>query len=206
MSLDPSLQHAMDSIAVPGLQLGHRLIAPGDETVLLLEEATAIASALPEIRRASGAARIVARELMARLGCPPAAIRKDASGMPIWPEGLVGSLAHDDRVAVAAVGRSRDFATLGVDVEPACPLPADMLDLVVSERERVQLAADPLRGRLLFVAKEAVYKAVYPLDRVFLEFGDIEVDLAAGKAVTRTGRVIALRSCVASHIVAVAFA
>ncbi len=205
MSLDPSLQHAMDSIAVPGLLLGHRLIAPGDENALLREEAASIASELPEVRRASGAARIVARELMTRLGAVSSAIPRGPSGMPIWPAGLVGSLAHDERIAVAAVGRSQDFAALGVDVEPAAPLPSDMLDLVASAREQSQLAADPLRGRILFATKEAVYKAVYPLDRDFLEFADIEVDLAAGEAAIRTGRTLSLLSCVASYIVAVAF-
>ncbi len=49
-----------------------------------------------------------------------------------------------------------------------------------------------------------MYKAVYPLDRVFLEFRDIEVDLANRKATTRTGRAVALRTCVSSHVVVVA--
>jgi 4'-phosphopantetheinyl transferase EntD len=65
---------------------------------------------------------------------------------------------------------------------------------------------DPLRGKLLFAAKEAVYKAVHPLDRVFLEFHDIEVDLAGRKAVTRTGRVVALRYCISSRVVVLALA
>jgi len=39
---------------------------------------------------------------------------------------------------------------------------------------------------------------------VFLEFGDIEVDLAAGTATTRPGRTLTLRSCISSHIVALA--
>ena len=34
----------------------------------------------------------------------------------------------------------------------------------------------------------------------------IEVDLSAGKAVTRTGRTLSLRHCVSSHIVALALA
>jgi 4'-phosphopantetheinyl transferase EntD len=206
MSVDPSLQRAMESITVPGLLLGHRLIAVGDENALLPEEAALIASALPDVRRASGAARIVARELMARLGAASTAIPREPSGMPIWPAGLIGSLAHDDRVAVAAVGGSQDFANIGVDVEPAAPLPAEMLDLVASPRERSQLAEDPLRGRILFTVKEAVYKAVYPQDRIFLEFADIEIGCAARKAVIRTGRSLSFRYCSASHIVAVAFA
>ncbi len=59
-------------------------------------------------------------------------------------------------------------------------------------------------GKLLFAAKEAVYKALYPLDRVFLEFRDIEVDLVSRTAATRTGHTLALRTCVSSHVVVVA--
>ena len=120
------------------------------------------------------------------------------------PPGVVGSLAHDDEIAVAAVGLRRDFASIGIDVEPAGALPADMLALVVTPRERRMIDDDPVKARLLFAAKEAVYKAIYPLDGVFLEFGDIEVDLAAAIATTRMGRSLTLRSCVSSHIVAVA--
>jgi 4'-phosphopantetheinyl transferase EntD len=203
---DPSLQQALERLASARILIGHRLISPGDEDALTPEEAASIASALPEVRRASGAARIVARQLMARLGLPSPAIPKHASGMPIWPEGLVGSLAHDESVAVAAVARSQDFRAVGIDVEPALPLPPDMRDLVMSPREQKASKSDPLAGRVLFSAKEAVYKAVYPLERVFLEFSDIEVDLNAGEAATRTGRTLSVRHCVASHIVALALA
>jgi 4'-phosphopantetheinyl transferase EntD len=70
--------------------------------------------------------------------------------------------------------------------------------------ELQKITDDPLRGKLLFTAKEAVYKACYPLDRVFLEFHDIEVDLAGHQAVTKTGRVVALRYGVSSHVLALA--
>jgi len=201
---DPGLQRALDGLAPRGLLIGHRLITPGDENALTADEAASISS-LPERRRASGAARIVARQLMAQLGVA-AAVPKHPSGMPIWPASLVGSLAHDARVAVAAVARAHDFHTIGIDVEPALPLPADMHDLVLTIHEREKLGGDPLAARIVFAAKEAVYKAAYPLDRVFLEFGDIEVDLNVGKAVTRTGRTLSHRHCVATHIVALAFA
>ena len=131
---------------------------------------------------------------------------KGASGEPIWPAGIAGSLAHDDTVAVAAVGRRRDVGSVGIDVEPAVLLPPDMLELIATPQELHKIADDPLRGKLLFAAKEAVYKAVYPLDRVFLEFRDIEVDLAGRKAVTRAGRVVALRYCISSRVVVLALA
>lgn len=203
-AVDPTLQRDIANLAPPGLLIGHRLISRGDEHALLKDEAASIASRVANVRRASGAARIVARELLARLGHGGASLPRGASGAPIWPAGITGSLAHDDEVAVAAVGRQVDFSSVGVDVEPAVPLASEMLALVAAPRELRRLTDDPLAGKLLFAAKEAVYKAVYPLDRIFLEFHHIEVDLAARRAVTRTGRVLALRICISSHVLALA--
>lgn len=203
-AVDPALQRDMNALAVPGLLLGHRLIAPGDEQALLDEEAASIASPVVAVRRASGAARIVARALLAQLGYPRVPLPREASGAPIWPAGITGSLAHDDEVAVAAVGTHRDLHAVGIDVEPAVALPPDMLALIATPQEQRRIADDPLRGKLLFAAKEAVYKALYPLDRVFLEFRDIEVDLAGRKAITRTGRALTLRYCASSRVVVVA--
>ena len=99
-----------------------------------------------------------------------------------------------------------DVGALGIDVEPAEYLPSELLDLVATPQERLKLGDDPYRGRLLFVAKEAVYKAVYPLDQTFLEHHDVEINLAERKAVVRNGRVVELRiSTSAHHLVALAF-
>jgi len=75
---------------------------------------------------------------------------------------------------------------------------------VASPEELPRLADEPLQGRLLFAAKEAVYKACYPLDRAFLEFHDIEVDLADHKAVTKTGHAATLRYGISSHVLVLA--
>jgi 4'-phosphopantetheinyl transferase EntD len=194
----------MVSLAVPGVMIGHRLISNGDELALFPEEGRCFARHVVGARRASGAARIVARQLLAQLGHIDPPLVKSASGAVIWPDGVVGSLAHDTRVAIAAVAKRSDVAALGIDIEPREPLPFD-LDLIATPRERQRLHGAPWTGRLLFVAKEAVYKAVHPVDSVFLEHHDVEVDFESHKAVIRGGRIVELRFCVASHLVAIAF-
>jgi 4'-phosphopantetheinyl transferase EntD len=191
--------------SVPGIMMAYRVIASGDEHALLPEEAPAFAASVVKVRRASGAARLAARELLARLGHPQCPVPKGPAGAPVWPPGLVGSLSHDDEIALAAVARSRDFRAVGIDVEPAAPLPADLLDIVATARERPGLAADPLRGRLLFAAKEAVYKAVFPLDGEFLEHHEVEIDVAGETARVRNGREVELRLSTSSRLIALAF-
>jgi len=202
---DPVLQRALEALAPAGLLIGHRMIAPGDENALRAVEAASLTSNVLAARRASGAARIAARALLARIGFPDADVPKGAGGEPLWPDGVVGSLAHDTEVAVAAVGLQRNFASIGVDVEPALALPADMLELIAKPDELRRIDRDLLKGRLLFAAKEAVYKAAYRLDQAFLEFTDIDVDLALATAATRTGHTLSLRTCVSIRIVALAF-
>ncbi len=205
MATSPMLQRAIDAMSVPGISIDHRLIADGDELALLPDEFGAFAASVIKVQRASGAARIVARKLLLEFGQPHQAIPKSTAGMPVWPHGIVGSLAHDAKVAVAAMAMQRDFLSVGVDVEPAEPLDPDLLHLVATTNERRHIQDDPCRGRVLFSVKEAVYKAVYPLDRVFLDHHDVEVNLPAGVAAVRNGRSVSFRYRVASHIVAVAF-
>jgi 4'-phosphopantetheinyl transferase EntD len=199
------LARAIEAMSVPGILVDHRLIAVGDELALLPAEVAAFAGSVLKVRRASGAARIVARMLLSRFGREPYAIPKSTAGMPVWPNGIVGSLAHDTKVAIAAMAAQPEFQSVGIDIEPAEPLAPDLLGIVATAKERDRIEDDPFRGRLLFSIKEAIYKAVYPLDRTFLDHHDVEVSLADGTAVVRNGRVVRFRHCAATHIVALAF-
>jgi 4'-phosphopantetheinyl transferase EntD len=200
------LQVSPLELSVPGILAGSRIIMQGDEHALLPSEAEPLAGSIAKVRRASGAARMVARELMKQLGFPEQPIAKSASGAPRWPEGIVGSLAHDARLAVAALASSADFMSVGIDVEPAEVLDPELVDIVAGPVERTKMHDDPFGGRLLFAAKEAVYKAVYPLDNIFLEHHDVEIDLANRSAVVAcTNRIVPLRFSISDHIVALAW-
>jgi 4'-phosphopantetheinyl transferase EntD len=180
-------------LAEPGILVESRLIAPGDESALLPEELTTFSKSIERVRRASGAVRLAARALLAQLGHPECAIPKDKSGAPIWPRDVVGSLAHDSRVAVAAVARRSAFPSIGIDVEIGQPLDEELIPMVLTRRERETLGEDPMLARLVFAIKEAVYKTTYPLDRCFLEHPDVEVDLITRIAVTRNDMSVCFR-------------
>jgi 4'-phosphopantetheinyl transferase EntD len=196
---------ALEAIATPGVLIAHRIIAEGDELALLPKEQSAFENSVIKVQRASGAARIVARDLMRRMGIPQQPVPKAAGGMPQWPEGIVGSMAHDSTVAVAALARRAEFLSVGIDIEPAEPLEAGLLDIVASPRERAEMPNAAAQGRLLFAIKEAVYKAVYPLDLTFLEHHDVEVNLPARTAAVRNGRSVPFHYGISSHIAVLAF-
>ncbi|BCG79326.1 4'-phosphopantetheinyl transferase [Mesorhizobium sp. 113-3-3] len=195
----------MAAIAPASVRTGCRAIRDADEAHLLPEEARSISARQPAMRRASGAARWIAHRLLADIGVKDVAIPRAPSGAPLWPDRTIGSLAHDDDMAVAAVAPVGSIVSLGIDVEPAQPLPDDIFAIVATGADRTGAADQRLAGRILFAAKEAVYKAAYPLDREVLGYEDIAVDLDAGRATTKTGRKVSLAYCVAPRVVVLAF-
>ena len=199
------LSQALQTLAPSGFLIGCREIAFGDESALLDAEMRSMASRSIVARRASGAARIVARQLLTQLALPAAAVLRNVSGAPVWPQGVIGSLAHDDQIAVAIIGKTGGFSRVGIDIEPVEPLAQDAVDVVMTASEQRNIS-DAIERKLLFCAKEAVYKASHPADGEFLEYHDIEVDLPGRQAFARTGGVFELRTCMSSHLVALALA
>lgn len=205
MSDAAALTAALAGTLPAGFAVGFRPIGPDDEAALRPDEARAVTSTVPAARRASGAARALARDLLAGMGVAPAAILRSALGAPLWPAGIVGSLAHDAAITAAVVARDADAAGVGIDVEPAEPLERDVADLVVTAGDLLGAADDRLAGRAAFVAKEAVYKAVHPLCGEILDWPDIRLDLPAGRAWTATGHEARLVVVRAPRLVAVAW-
>jgi 4'-phosphopantetheinyl transferase EntD len=195
----------VERLQAPPLLLGRSAIRDGDEDALKPDEAAAFQSALVKVRRQSGAARIIARSLLELIGEAPSSIPKSSAGAPLWPVGIVGSLAHDETMAVAVIARRRDVAAVGVDVEPHEPLAPDLVAVVATATERRLYDQSLLSSRRLFAAKEAVFKATFPIDGVFLDFHDIEVDFAAGVARVNSGRRVHVTMRDAEHLIALAY-
>ncbi|MGY1639170.1 4'-phosphopantetheinyl transferase [Geodermatophilus sp. SYSU D00742] len=125
--------------------------------------------------------RALARAALGRLGVPPSAVPRGPGGAPVWPAGVLGSLTHCTGYRAAAVARAGTVPVLGVDAEPARPLPAGVLSVVARPEECAPLrrlaAVHPgtCWDRLLFCVKEAVFKAWFPLTRAWLDFADVRV-------------------------------
>ncbi|MFF4250195.1 4'-phosphopantetheinyl transferase [Streptomyces sp. NPDC001663] len=153
------------------------------------EEAAVVAQAVEKRRREFALVRACARRAMDKLGVPPQPLLPGERGAPSWPAGLAGSMTHCDGYCAAALVRAADLASLGIDAEPHLPLPEGVLDAVSLPAEAVRLsrlAADHPAvawDRLLFSAKESVYKAWFPLTGLWLDFteADIELSVAPGE-------------------------
>jgi 4'-phosphopantetheinyl transferase EntD len=205
---DDPLFDAMSAMATrvhSELLVGCRRITPEDERALTINEAAPLSRAIPEVRCATGAGRIVARELLRSLNAPiPEDIVRLASGAPAWPQGYTGSISHDAQFAVAAVVRKEKLPAVGIDIEPPLPLPAQLLEMVATPAEQLQLDGNLLLARLLFSVKEAVYKATNPCDGIYLDHHDIEVCLATQTARTSTGLDLVFEAILAPRIVVIA--
>ncbi|MEV8019774.1 4'-phosphopantetheinyl transferase superfamily protein [Streptomyces sp. NPDC086554] len=152
---------------------------------LFPEEADAVAKAVEKRRREFATVRQCARAALAELGVPPVPILPGPKGAPGWPDGIVGSMTHCAGYRAAVVARAAQVTSVGIDAEPAAPLAdPDVLRLVTDETERAALAGLGVRhpdvpwDRLVFSAKESVYKTWFPLTGRWLGFEDARVELA----------------------------
>jgi 4'-phosphopantetheinyl transferase EntD len=155
---------------------------------LFPEEEAALARSVATRRREFATARLCARRALAALGRAPAPVPPGRRGAPQWPPGVVGSITHCTGFRAAAVAHATDMVTIGIDAEPDDALPDGVLDAISTAEERAWLreVAGTTPGacwdRLLFSAKESVYKAWFPLAGRQLGFEDavVTVDPVGG--------------------------
>jgi enterobactin synthetase component D / holo-[acyl-carrier protein] synthase len=154
------------------------------ESTMFPEEAERVSKAVDKRRREFATVRHCARQAFAELGIPPVALLNGERGAPQWPDGVVGSMTHCAGYRAAVVARASVIHTVGIDAEPHGPLPEGVLGMVSRDEEKVMLAsltaADPSVhwDRMLFCAKEAVYKAWYPLTQKWLGFEEASIALS----------------------------
>jgi 4'-phosphopantetheinyl transferase EntD len=145
---------------------------------LFAEERAALGQAVEKRRREFVTARACARRALAQLGLPPTSIPTGERGEPRWPPGVVGSITHCAGYRACALARAGEIAAVGIDAEPHEPLPDGVLGEIARVEERGRLGALMLAepavrwDRLLFSAKEAVYKVWFPLAERWLGFED----------------------------------
>lgn len=148
---------------------------------LLGAELAAASSMRPGRRAEFTAGRVAARKAMAQIGLTPTAIPMGDDRAPIWPSGVCGSISHCETGCIAAVRRKGP--SFGLDLEMNQTLPPEIIESVCDSDELCWLESQPLGdqgqlARLIFSAKEASYKAQYPLSRQIFGFETLNIQVS----------------------------
>jgi enterobactin synthetase component D len=152
---------------------------------------SALASELPDRLRGAVekrqqeflAGRWCARAALERLGVSPQGVPTGAAVAPEWPAGIVGSITHTRGYAAAAVAHAREVPGLGLDAELVMsPTRADIVRQRLAtprELESVIVETDldaAVALTLVFSAKEALYKCLFPQAGRVFDYLDVAVD------------------------------
>ncbi|NLP38436.1 MAG: 4'-phosphopantetheinyl transferase superfamily protein [Corynebacterium pollutisoli] len=144
----------------------------------------ALVSHSVDVRKAEfGDARWCAHQALRDLGeWDNEPILRGERGMPLWPQDITGSMTHTEGFRAAVVAPRTHVRSMGLDAEPADPLPREVIGSIARPGEMPQLERLRNEGiecadRLLFCAKEATYKAWFPMTHRWLGFEDAEIDI-----------------------------
>lgn len=153
------------------------------ETRLLPEEERLIERCVDKRQREFRAGRACAKEALRRAGSSPAPLLRNDDRTPIWPTGYVGSITHCPTFCAAIAGRADILRAVGLDAEPLVELSDGVKRIVCSVDEAAALRSLPvppfLIPTLVFSAKEAFYKCIYTVEKVFLDFRDVHLHFTA---------------------------
>lgn len=151
------------------------------QPALLAGEAEHLSRAVPKRQREFAAGRAAARAAMASLGAASGPVPVEPSRAPAWPDGIRGSISHTDDLCAAAVTNAA--LHIGLDIEKDTDLKPQLLSTICSAAECARIAGpDQLRlAKLIFSAKEAAYKAQFPITGQVFGFDhmDVALDLEA---------------------------
>ncbi len=149
------------------------------------------------------------RELAARclrsVGLPTSEVARGPHREPQWPTAVTGSISHSEVMVATVVARvpANAVLTVGIDVESIGGVQPDMHDVLFTAAEMGSLRtlgdeARAERSTVLFSAKEALYKAQFPLTHRFVDYPDVELTVSDELAITVRAAPAGLPACTVS--------
>ena len=154
--------------------------------------------AIPKRQRQFRAGRYCAMKAMEALDPRFAAqqVGRAASGAPLWPDGVTGSITHTDDFVSAAVARTTDAIALGIDTERIMS-ESQARDVGRMVAWPVEVAYARAAGMtrlealtLVFSAKESMFKTLHPMVGQFFDFRDVRIVGVDAHAHTFTARIV----------------
>ncbi len=101
-------------------------------------------------------------------------IQKSDNEFPIWPTGFVGSLSHKKSIVGCLIGGSSRFQSMGLDIETLEKFHMGLMPKICNEEE-YSYVTDIEALAIIFSAKETLFKAIYPLGKIFFYFHDARI-------------------------------
>jgi len=122
--------------------------------------------------------RHCARLALRQLGFQDGPIGKGESREPLWPANITGTISHTSHFAAAAVAPIASYQGIGLDMESDTPL-EEKLFKAICMAEEIDLFDDRPgeTAKLLFSAKESIYKCLWPTVQRFIDFTEMQVIL-----------------------------
>ena len=152
----------------------------------LLPEEQAIAESFGLQRRRNEfkLGRIFAHVALSKFGLESEPIlRNPKTREPCWPEPILGSITHSAGFAAVAVGLKKEIKGVGIDLESF----SRSVDFKISRHicvdselkwlESLQTKEAIQALRIIFSAKESIFKCLYPFTKTYLSFKDAEVSI-----------------------------
>ena len=152
----------------------------------LLPEEQAIAEAFGSQKRRAEftLGRICAHEALSRFGLESEPIlRNPETREPCWPDSVWGSITHSAGFAAVAVGLKKEIKGVGIDLESfSRSVDFNIRRLVCVDSELEWLESLPTKQanralRIIFSAKESIFKCLYPGTKTYLTFKDAAVTI-----------------------------
>lgn len=138
--------------------------------------------AVPRRRDEFMTGRKLAHRALARLGRTAPVIGIGVQRAPVWPDGVIGSIAHSETICVVQLAHASQLRALGVDIEPERRLEAELVESISSPGDArchaLFRAAGGDPGLFGFSIKEAFFKAYYLVTGVLCDFTDVALSPA----------------------------
>lgn len=132
--------------------------------VEVFDEELCIVEPMSHFRRAEFVAgRNALRSMFKHFDVAPTSILRGASGAPIMPKSLVGSLSHKNGYILAVLGNMRYLGYVGCDLETNSGKDYLLFSEFFCEEELRFIIKLNINADVLFSAKEAIYKLITAL-------------------------------------------
>jgi len=146
--------------------------------ILTYQERKIISGAVAKRQQEFATVRWCLRQLFQQLGIEYNSVLKGKDGEPILPHQLCGSVSHTNNAYCAAVAFKEKYKSLGIDIEDINrDISESAIKFFMNKDELVLFKKNREIGyeKLVFSAKESVFKLLSPLIKESIHFSDVSI-------------------------------